>query len=65
MRQTQEHSDSTGMVTGPYLSLLSLTGRAFMGLTGVFFAFDDGLTILTNERTLRLIGLLSQPKSKR
>ena len=57
---TGPHWALTGL-TGPYWSLHGLTG----GLTGpywAFFAFDDGLT---EERTLRLIGLLSQPKNKR
>ena len=48
-------------LTGPYFALLGLHGhhRALLGILMGFFEFANGLT---NERTLRLIGLLSQPK---
>ena len=37
---------------------------ALLGLNRPYFAFEDSLTdSLTDERTLRLIGLLSQPKT--
>ena len=45
-------------LTGPYWAILGLT-RPYLALLGLTFAF---VHLLTNERTLRLIGLLSQPK---
>ena len=43
--------------TGPYWALLGLT-RPYWALLGLYLRTNW----LTNERTLRLIGLLSQPK---
>merc|ERR1711884_555558 len=64
-----------GGCTGLYWALLSHTRpySALLGLTGPYWALiglilhlsTNGLTNgLTDERTLRLIGLLSQPKTR-
>ena len=51
-------------LTGPYWALLGLTGPywALLGLT--LHLSNERTNELTNERTLRLIGLLSQPINK-
>ena len=49
-------------LTEPYWALLSLTGP-YLALLGLILHLSNGLThARTNERTLWLIGLLSQPK---